>query len=201
VSAFARFARWLNAPAVFVLGAIAAASGRGETMSTRSVPSAMTSSQKSRSTKPAPRGLVGVFRLLAEQHAEVASLFAELQAEPNRRAELWPTIRRLLVSHEKAEVREVFPVLRSKPPIQPHADHHDDEARELEQMIGQLDTTPYQVEAWRTQFDRIVETVLHHAAEEEQAIFPDAQEVLGEERANALEVTYTNAQRQIASAL
>lgn len=53
-------------------------------------------------------GLVGVFKTLAEQHGEVAALLKRLQHSPDKRSELWPEIRRELLSHERAELREVY---------------------------------------------------------------------------------------------
>jgi hypothetical protein len=52
-------------------------------------------------------GLVGVFATLAEQHGEVAALLQSARRSDEKFAELWPTIRRELISHEHAELREV----------------------------------------------------------------------------------------------
>src|ERR1043165_6078223 len=57
-------------------------------------------------------GLTGVFRTLAEQHGEVSTLLKRPQDKREKKAELWPEIRRELLSHERGEVRVVYPVLR-----------------------------------------------------------------------------------------
>src|SRR3954470_6443269 len=46
-------------------------------------------------------------------------------ATAENRAALWPTIRIMLLSHERGEVHEVYPVLRSYPELAALADHHD----------------------------------------------------------------------------
>ncbi|TMQ13574.1 MAG: hypothetical protein E6J90_28220 [Deltaproteobacteria bacterium] len=53
-------------------------------------------------------GLVGVFKTLAEQHGEVKVLLKRLQDKPEKKPELWPEIRRELLSHERGELRVVY---------------------------------------------------------------------------------------------
>lgn len=156
---------------------------------------------KIKAVKARLEGLTGVFKTLAEQHGEVASLLERVRATPEKRADLWPTIRRQLLAHERGEVRELYPVLRMDPATMAFANHHDDEARELEQMIGRLDVLPIMSEAWGTMFERLTETVLHHASEEEDQIFPAAQQVLGEARTEELDSTVQRAQQQTAMAV
>jgi hemerythrin superfamily protein len=150
--------------------------------------------------KPRVTGLVGVFRLLAQQHAEVTALLERVRGSDDQRAELWPTIRRELVSHERSEVRELYPVLRAMRATRELADHHDDEARELEQLILHLDATELTSRTWGTLFDHLADTVIEHAKEEESQIFPAAQEALGEARAKELEDKLLRAKMQIADA-
>jgi hemerythrin superfamily protein len=143
-------------------------------------------------------GLVGVFQTLAEQHDAVAVLFAQLTASPESRAILWPQIRRELVSHEHSEVRELFPVLRQHKDTRAFADHHDEEARQLDAMIAQLDTLDVQSHEWTEHFARLVETVTHHAKDEEEAkIFPVAQRAIGEARAIELDAKVRMAKQKI----
>lgn len=147
---------------------------------------------------PTGHGLVGVFQTLADQHDAVAALFAQLMASPDSRAILWPQIRRELVSHEHSEVRELFPVLRQIDQIRALADHHDEEARQLDAMIAQLDTLDVQSHEWMQHFAQLVETVTHHAKDEEEAkIFPIAQRALGEARAIELDAKVRVAKQQI----
>ena len=135
-----------------------------------------------------PEGLVGVFNTLADQHDQVAALFEQLESQPESRAILWPQIRRELVSHEHSEVRELYPVLRQFEETRALADHHDEEARALDALIARLDATDFQSDDWTDLFDELVETVTHHAKDEEEAkIFPTAQRVIGETRAVELD--------------
>jgi len=148
--------------------------------------------------KPGAEGLLGVFQTLADQHDEVAAMFDQLKGQPESRAILWPQLRRELISHEHCEVRELFPVLRQFEETRALADHHDEEARDLDAMIARLDTLDIQSEAWTALFDELVTTVVHHAKDEEEAqLFPVAQRVIGKPRAIELEAKVLAAKRQL----
>lgn len=141
-------------------------------------------------------GLHGVFKTLAEQHGEVSAMLKRLQDKPEKRAELWPQIRRELISHERAEMREVYPVLRQHAQTRALADHHDQEAAELERLIERIDMAAAD---WQTLFDQLVDTVVHHANEEENEIFPKAQEAIGDRTTKDLEARFLAVKQQIAT--
>jgi hypothetical protein len=142
--------------------------------------------------------LIGVFRFLADQHDDAATLFGQLLEAPESRALLWPQIRRALVAHEHGEVRELYPVLRQLEELRGLADHHDEEARALDGLIAGLDAVELQSPEWLHAFEGLVATVKHHAkAEEEAKIFPLAQRALGKARALELEAKLRDATQQI----
>jgi hemerythrin superfamily protein len=140
-------------------------------------------------------GLTGVFKTLAEQHGEVSAMLKRLQSKPEKKAELWPEIRRELLSHERGEMREVYPVLRQHVQTRSLAEHHDQEAAELERLIERIDAAA--VADWRPLFDQLVDAVIHHANEEENEIFPKAQEAIGDRAAKDLEPRFLAAKKQI----
>lgn len=142
-------------------------------------------------------GLVGVFKTLAEQHGEVSAMLKRLQDKPEKKSELWPEIRRELLSHERAEMREVYPVLREHAQTRALAEHHDQEAAELERLIERLDTS--MTDDWIALYHQLVDTVVHHADEEESDIFPRAQQAIGERAAKDLEARFLAAKKQAAA--
>ena len=140
-------------------------------------------------------GLTGVFKTLAEQHGEVTAMIKRLQSKPEKKAELWPEIRRELLSHERGEIREVYPVLRQHVQTRALAEHHDQEAADMERLIEQIDAA--MADEWRPLLDRLTDTVIHHANEEESSIFPKAQEAIGDKAAKELEARFLSVQKQI----
>jgi hypothetical protein len=144
-------------------------------------------------------GLVGVFQTLAEQHAEVKVLLERLRDKPEKKAELWPEIRRNLLSHERAELREVYPVLRQYTQTRALAEHHDQEAADMELLIEKLDMV--QTLDFQTLYLSLVDSVIHHAEEEEKEIFPKAIAAIGHEAARALDARFLAAQERVAAAV
>ncbi len=154
---------------------------------------------KMKEAKAAVTGLKGVFRTLAEQHGEVSALLerGKTTGDPAKRTELWQKIRRELLSHERAEMREVYPVLRKYPETKTLADHHDQEAKEAESMILRLDGIQTDSNEWPVLFGKLADAVLHHAKEEESEIFPEAQDVIGSTEAEKLDSRFKEAQADI----
>jgi hemerythrin superfamily protein len=141
---------------------------------------------KVKAAKARISGLVGVFKLLAEQHGQVAALLQRAKTSEDKFTQLWPTIRRELLSHEIAEIREVYPVLRMHADLSDVADHHDREAAEIEQLIGWIQEMAIGSPERHDAYERLVEAVLEHAREEENTIFPRVQQAIGKPAAEAL---------------
>ncbi|HUJ60016.1 MAG TPA: hemerythrin domain-containing protein [Kofleriaceae bacterium] len=146
-------------------------------------------------------GLVGVFRTLAEQHGVVVALFDRVRAHGDKRAQLWPRIRRELISHEHGEMRELYAALRARPMTRAIADHHDQEAKQLEALIARLDDLVIESPEWGAAFNELASLVVQHASEEEKQIFPKAQQELGEDTARELDARFRATRKQIADNL
>jgi hemerythrin superfamily protein len=132
-------------------------------------------------------GLVGVFQTIAGQHGEVASLIDRVKTDPRKREALWPRIRVSLLSHEKAELKVVYPVLGRYSELDQFVAQHAHEAQQLEDIITRLDAMSVQGEDWMTLFESLAELVVSHAHEEENEIFPAAINVIGQDRAKDLD--------------
>jgi len=116
---------------------------------------------KAKEGKAAASGLTGVFRTLAKQHGEVSALLkrAKSSDDPEKRAELWQEIRVELLSHERGEMREVYPVLRKYPEIRPLAEHHDREAVEGRLRAQQPREAPHAAAAPRPRRSRSTKSI------------------------------------------
>jgi hypothetical protein len=155
---------------------------------------------KMKAMKAAIEGLRGVFKTLTEQHGEVAALLRRLKADESKRADLWPKIRIELLSHERGEQREVYPVLLAHAETRPLAEQHDREAGELEGKIDRLQSTAFTAPEWGQLFGELVDLVQSHVKEEEDIIFPRAQETIGEQVAKELEPKFLAAKKAIMEA-
>jgi hypothetical protein len=161
--------------------------------------SGSTGEGRRKGAKGRKEALAGVFERLAEQHTEIVALMKSLQKDPEDE-DLWEEIREELLSHERGELRELFPVLRQYEALAEMADDHDDDASELEDLVLRIDELD-DPEERISLFRELAEAVQRHADDEETRIFPKALEVLGDDEAQELEERYLEAQKEIASQL
>jgi thioredoxin-like negative regulator of GroEL len=143
------------------------------------------------------KGLSGVFKKLMQEHGEVSALMkrVSMSGEESVRAELYPTIRKELLSHEKGELKAVYPVLAQYAATSEIADTHAREASELDAAIQALDALEFSGEEWAPAFEHLFGLVKRHVAEEEGDFFPKAQETIGDAQAKAIEGRYEAAKK------
>src|SRR6187402_379933 len=133
-------------------------------------------------------GLRGVFLHLAEEHGEAASLIKRVRsnAEGEVRRDHWPQIRSELLSHERAERQEIYPLLENFDTTRRIVAQHTAEANQLEDAIARIDALDPSTAAWGTAFEALAVMVEQHVEEEEHDFFLKAQIALGEDEAVAL---------------
>ena len=151
--------------------------------------------------EPRLHGLVGVFKTLSEQHGEAGALLKRVKSDPDKRSELWPKIRQALVSHEKGELAEVYPVMREYPELRSFCDQHEAEAGQLSAQIERIHATSMSTETWTQLFDQLCEMVDRHVQEEQNQIFPKAQDVIGAPRAEQIGPLFLATQKKLAATL
>lgn len=144
-------------------------------------------------------GLHGVFRRLAEEHKEVATLLnrASMCSDVEERVDLWGTIREELMAHEHAESQVVYPEVEMHASLVEIVRQHDSEAEQLEAFIHNVDRSSIASVQWEGSLKQLQEAVLHHAEREERHFFPRIQEVIGEQRAEALGERYVAAKEAL----
>lgn len=147
-----------------------------------------------KAAKATLEGLTGVFRHLEKEHGEVSALLMRLKAssDPGTRRELLPKIRRELLAHERAEIAELYPALRSNPQTEAMADAHDADAERLDSAVEALTAVAVDSPHWPAALDTLIERVQHHVHEEEREYFPTAQRVF-KDRAHELLERFENA--------
>lgn len=139
-------------------------------------------------------GLHGVFITLAEQHAEVALLLKRAAvAEGPKQQDLWHKIRAELLSHEKAELDEIYPVLHQHSRLQEAVHRHELDAPRLESAIAQVDACAFGTHDWSEALHVLQHLVEKHAEQEEQEYFPLALEVIDKPLAKALDGRFSAA--------
>jgi len=142
-------------------------------------------------------GLRGVFLHLAEEHGEVGALLKRVNKSDDAavRRDHWPKIRAELLSHEQAEMAEVYPLLAGNEATREIVALHSQEAGQLKEAIAAVDAQDFTSPAWNAAFERLVTLVQQHVAEEENDFFPRAQEVISEDQSKAVLQRYEAAKQ------
>jgi hypothetical protein len=156
-----------------------------------------------KATKAKVAGLTGVFAHLAREHGKVTGLLLRLKAssDPELRSELFPKIRKELLSHEKGELAEVFPVLAEHSELAPFVEEHRRDADKLEARIDELSKTGYAEARWSKRLADLIENVSKHALEEENDFFPQASRVLGDKKTEQMLQRFEAAKTKIAKTI
>lgn len=154
---------------------------------------------KAREFKVGLKGLNGIFRALAAEHGQVEILLKRLAktTDPGARAELFPTIRKELLAHERSEMVVLYPALRHHPETRNLADDHNRDALGMERMLDELHAMEFGSEDWGVRFEALIEMVESHARQEENEVFPAGQKAIGQERAEALTEGYLQTKQTI----
>ncbi|HEX4448339.1 MAG TPA: hemerythrin domain-containing protein [Polyangiaceae bacterium] len=148
--------------------------------------------ETAKSAKATLEGVTGVFKELMREHGEVTALLArvKMSSDIEVRAELFPKIRAELLSHEKGELAEVYPVFKKHEDLAGYAEMHEREAGTLERQIQRLGAMPYEDPEWASAFADLVNAVSHHVKEEESEYFPAASKTLGKKTTEAMTTRY-----------
>jgi len=133
-------------------------------------------------------GLRGVFLHLAEEHGEVGAMMKQLRKTKDleTRRTRFAQVRAELLSHERAEIAEVYPALTHHDSTRELIVLHNQEAAQLENAIRSVDASDPGSDAWALAFERLFALVQQHVEEEEREFFPKAQAAIGEEKTEAL---------------
>ncbi len=130
------------------------------------------------------RGETGIFRKLREEHERITQLLEKIDDTLEnsqgieRRCEMFPILRAELLAHAYAEEQEFYSVLRRHDVLRPIIDSSEEDHREMEMLLQELNPTELGGNTWRPEFERLRETVRRHVDQEEHDVFPKARAVL-----------------------
>jgi hemerythrin superfamily protein len=136
------------------------------------------------------KGLHGIFVRLAEEHKQAAALLKRALASDDaaKRADIWSQLRRELLSHERAELRAVYPSLETTP--ESISEQHAEDAQTLESLIAEVDAQPHDSESWKKSLEELKSVIEEHVELEEEYFFPKMQDAVGKDLAKQIESRY-----------
>jgi hemerythrin superfamily protein len=144
-------------------------------------------------------GYPGIFRHLAGEHGEVATLMkrvASASHDVETRAELFPEIRVHLLAHAKAEEKEFYEPLRQYPTVAGMIPQAIEEHRRIEEYLQRLDREGSATDSWLATFQDLLKTVEAHVEREESEMFPAAKQALEPRKAEEIRQRYEATEEQ-----
>lgn len=136
-----------------------------------------------------------VIAVLHQQHEEIRTLFAEVEAASGvERKDAWYRLVRLLSIHETAEEEIVHPAVSRVSGGSPVVDARVAEERRAKELLVTIDRIGPQAEGFDTLLVQLREDVLAHADHEEQAEFPLLRKAYTQERLEKMATAVRTAQ-------
>lgn len=140
-----------------------------------------------------------IFEALRQDHVTqrtLLDLLIRTEGDSEGRRELFDRARKELERHAAAEERSFYVPLMEFDRTQEKARHSVAEHHEIDELIETLEDTDPSSPGWLSHAKKLHEVVHHHLDEEEQEVFPLADEVLDEARGRELGARYRDEMRE-----
>ena len=119
--------------------------------------------------------------LLKADHDKVKKLLADGEETTERaektRTELFETLKSEMLIHERIEEEIFYPALKSHPKARDIVLEGYEEHHVVDEIMGELETTPVTDETWGAKFKVMKENIEHHIEEEEGEMFKQARQI------------------------
>jgi hemerythrin superfamily protein len=137
---------------------------------------------------------MNIFELLVKDHRDLRSQISALrQAKGKDRVEIGKRFEQLktdLLVHHEAEQHVLFMHLARLESLGGEALHAVEEHGEHKKLLEMMDDMPSYGDEWWAAFDELAHDVIHHLDEEEEDIFPLAEENLHTDTIESLARSY-----------
>ena len=133
---------------------------------------------------------MSIYDELRKDHAEVKEMFEELLGlSPRASRQKQPLFQKLkaaLTAHSKGEERTIYQALKGESETRSDTLEAIEEHHVVDVMLREIARLETNDERWTAKLTVLKENVEHHIEEEENNLFPKAEEALSEEEADEL---------------
>lgn len=133
--------------------------------------------------------MTDIFSILKSDHDLHRAMLAKIATTTghgDERRDLFEAFRIEVTAHAAAEEQSLYANMLADPELQEEGRHSVAEHKELDDMLGDLQKMDADETAWLTQFKELRHRYEHHIDEEEEEMFPAAEEAFDAAKASKL---------------
>lgn len=134
-----------------------------------------------------------IYRDLKADHDKQRGMLKQLAAlrgDTGKRRTLFEAFRLELQSHAAAEEESLYAVMLGNPELRDDARHSVSEHKEVDDLLGELMELDFGSDEWESKFFHMRHRYEHHIDEEEEDMFPAADEELDDATEAKMAATY-----------
>lgn len=121
-----------------------------------------------------------------DRHRKLLRQIDDTHGDSPEREKLFEAFRVEVTAHAASEEMSLYATMLAKPDLRDDAQHSVSEHKEIEDMLTDLYEMDFASTGWLTRFRTMKDRYLHHIDEEEEEMFPAAEEGLSEEKKTEL---------------
>jgi hemerythrin-like domain-containing protein len=129
-----------------------------------------------------------IYDILKAEHRQVADLTQQAMRDSSKESFL--KIKAKLDPHIMGEEKLFYPLLEQKSELRELVNHAYEEHNEIRSVLSELESMDPSSSNWISKLKELDETVSHHVEEEENKVFPEAQRVISEDKAQQIAQQY-----------
>ncbi len=121
-----------------------------------------------------------------DRHRELLDQIEQTKGDSPEREKLFEAFRVEVTAHAASEEMSLYATMLGKPDLRDEAQHSVAEHKEIDDMLTELYEMDFGSTGWLTRFRTMKDRYLHHIEEEEDEMFPEAEEGLSEAKKKEL---------------
>ena len=129
-----------------------------------------------------------IYDILKAEHKQVADLIQQAMRDGSK--ETFFKIKAKTEPHLLGEEKLFYPILEEKSELRDLVSHAYEEHNEIKSISSELENMDAGSSDWTSKIKELNESVSHHVEEEENKVFPEAQKVLSNDKAQQIAQQY-----------
>lgn len=121
-----------------------------------------------------------------DRHRKLLTQIDETKGDSPEREKLFEAFRIEVTAHAASEEMSLYATMLGKPDLRDDAQHSVSEHKEIDDLLTELYEMDFASTGWLTRFRTMKDRYLHHIEEEEEEMFPEAEEGLSEAKKKEL---------------